>query len=178
MPNLRTRQNRYEAYQELLRSQDEERRAARRANEIRDVALGSSLSADQLRQVQSQLPGHAAEISVFMAEEKVFVFLMTSNGLEYVVTELASSSAERTIRQLQLALTNPYTDFYVEPAVSLYRQLFEPLVPRLSEKITELVYSPDGLFSRIPLGVLRDGDHFLAEKYAIRRFPQARSPLR
>ncbi len=71
---------------------------------------------------------------------------------------------------LQTTLTNPYFDFYREPAKRLADTLIAPLIDHLGPQVKQLLYSPDDLFSGIPLGVLPAGD----QRFAIVRIPSLR----
>ena len=168
------RENRYKTYQALRAKQEEERRAARTANEMREVAVGSVLTTEKLSRIQSELPRNKAVISLFYTADTVGAFLLTTSGLEYVGLNRDASLIYRAIRQLQIALSNPYTNLYREPAEILYREMFASIEARLGDEITELIYSPDGIFNRIPLGALHDGKRFLIEKYSVQRLPSLR----
>ena len=80
----------------------------------------------------------------------------------------------RAAQQLRVALTNPYNDFYREPAQKLFRKGLAPVIKELPAATRIIVYSPDGILSRIPLEVLMDGERFLGERYAVYRVPSLR----
>ncbi len=50
----------------------------------------------------------------------------------------------------------------------LYQWLIKPIVKELKDNnISTLVYIPDGVLRKIPLGILSDGQHYLIEQYAV-----------
>ncbi len=73
----------------------------------------------------------------------------------------------RTIRDFRSALNNPAEDV-TAPAQQLYDWLIKPLEDDLkASQPKTLIYAPDAQLRYIPLAALKDGDHWLIDRYAI-----------
>jgi CHAT domain-containing protein len=161
-------------YARLLDQQTTERQAMKISLQIRNVATSESMSSEQLKKIQQGINKDSAVLSFYINNEKLFIFLLTNSSLQLIPTEFETARGRRLIQRLQTTLTNPYFDFYKAPAEELYTQLFKPIEKHLNKKIKHLIYSPDNIFSSIPLGVLSSGKEFLNNKYSILRVPSLR----
>jgi CHAT domain-containing protein len=82
--------------------------------------------------------------------------IVTTDELERVVTEFSKGLVVRSKRE------------YYEPSQKLYQWLVAPIVSELEQnKITNLVFVPDGVLRNIPMAALYDGQQFLIEKYSV-----------
>ena len=165
----------WEQYDRLLQRQSKERQETRIALQIRNVAVSEPLTEEKIRSVQQQLDPTSAIFSLYLNFDRLSAFVLTREGLSHWTTDLSYEDARRTVEELQTTLTNPYFDFYREPAQRLANALIDPLIEHLNPEIEQLIYSPDDLFSGIPLGVLPVGEQRLAQRFVIARVPSLRA---
>ena len=158
----------------LAKRQEDERRTLQARLQLRDITGTRSLSKEQVEELRHQLPPDVAVLSFFVRASQVSAFLITQQSIRYLPLSLNAAELYRTAQQLRVALTNPYNDFYREPAQKLFRKGLAPVIKELAASTRIIVYSPDGILSRIPLEVLMDGERFLGERYAVYRVPSLR----
>lgn len=151
----------------LLKKQNEERRKLQADLNLQDITVTRSLSKEQVEDIKRRLSPDVAVLSFFMRAERASVFLVTQNGIQHISLSLGAREYRRALQQLRVALTNPHNDFYLEPARLLFSKLLAPALTALPKTVKILVYSPDGILSRIPLAALMDGDRFVGERYAV-----------
>jgi CHAT domain-containing protein len=150
----------------LVKNQDEERRHLQSELNLKDITATRSVSKEEVQDLQRRLPSDMAALSFFVRSDKTAVFVLTSQGVRHIPLELDATELRRTVETLRLALTNPDNDFYREPAKALFTKLLAPALKALPTSVKIVLYSPDGIISRIPLTVLMDGDRFAGERYA------------
>lgn len=158
----------------LMQKQNDERRKLQASLQLKEMIVTRSLSKEHVEEIKQRLPSDVAVLSFFIRHERASLFLVTQQGVQYFPLPVDTSEYQRTIRQLRVALTNPHNDFYREPAQWLFKKIVEPVVRALPKTVKILVYSPDGLLSRIPLEVFMEGEKFLADRYAVYRIPSLR----
>lgn len=158
----------------LAKMQENERRTLQTRLQLRDITVTRSLSKEQVEDIRHQLPPDVAVLSFFVQTSQVSAFLITQQGIRYVPLSLDAAEMYRAAQLLRVTLTNPYNDFYREPAQKLFRKGLAPVIEKLPAETRIIVYSPDGILSRIPLEVLMDGERFLGERYAVYRVPSLR----
>ncbi len=159
---------------ELYKNQLVERRKLQVALQLKEITVTRGISKEHLETIQRQLSSDMAVLSFFVAAERASVFLITRDGLRHIPLPFDAWEYRRAIQPLRVALTNPYNDFYREPAQWLFDKLLSPVVKALPKTVKILLYSPDGILSRIPIGALMDGKRFVAERYAVYRIPSLR----
>jgi CHAT domain-containing protein len=138
------------------------------------VAVSTVLTPDQLHEIQALLPERVAIISTYVNRSGVSAWVMTKSNLVHVPAKIGWGDYRRAVKELRLALTDPFQDYYREPARRLYDEFFAPIATALGPEITVIVHSPDELFARIPLTALHDGEQFLVQRYAVHRIPSLR----
>ena len=158
----------------LARKQADERRRLQADLQLKETIVTRGISKVELIGLSRGLPADAAVLSFFVREQQVSLFLATRQGIRHLPLSADVKAHRRAVKQLRVALTNPYTDFYREPAQALYRTLLAPAIDALPATTKILVVSPDDLLSRIPLEVLMDGERFLGERFAVYRVPSLR----
>jgi len=158
----------------LTQKHEEERRQLQTSLQLKEMIVTPSLSKEHVAQLARQLPPDVAVLSFFVREKQVSLFLVTQRGIQYLPLAVDTAEYGRAVHQLRVALTNPSNDFYREPARWLFKRLLQPAVGILPPTVKILVYSPDGLLSRIPLEALMDGERFLGARYAVYRIPSLR----
>jgi len=157
----------------LLKRQRDERRKLQTRLQLKEMTVTQGLSKQQIEEIQSQLTSDVAVLSYFVSGNEVSAFLMTRGRIQHIPLRLTAAEMYRTAQQLRLALTNANTDYYLEPARALFRQILAPVIKRIPAS-NIVIYSPDGILSRIPLSVLMDGNSFIGERYAFHRVPSLR----
>lgn len=159
---------------ELVRKHRQEAQQLQSELKLKNVTVARRLSADKLRAIQSSLPANVAVVSFFVQHKGSSVFLVTRNGIRHVPVNLTGCECMKAAQQLRLALSNPNTDFYREPAQFLYKTLLGSALKTLPSSVNTIVYSPDGPLARVPLAALMDGERFIGEQYAIYAVPSLR----
>ena len=158
----------------LMQKQEDERRQLQTTLQLKEMVVTRSLSKEHVNALARQLPADVAVLSFFVRDRQVSLFLVTRRGVQYLPLLVDTAEYNRAVEQLRIALTNPHNDFYREPAQWLFNHVLKPGVGVLPQTVKILVYSPDGLLSRIPLEALMDGERFLGERYAVYRIPSLR----
>jgi len=158
----------------LIQKQEDERRKLQANLQLKEMTATRSLSKEHVEEIRRQLPSDVAVVSFFVRKDRASVFLVTQRAIQHFPLAVDIGEYLRAIDQLRVALTNPHNDFYREPARWLFKKSLEPALRSLPSTVKILVYSPDGLLSRIPLEVLMDGEQFLGNRYAVYRVPSLR----
>lgn len=171
MPGIRPDFNK--KFAALLARQEQEQRELQRSLRLREFMSRSAFSAAQLETLQKQVPRNTAVISLFV-NNTASVFLITSDGVQFFRGQRPASEIRREVERLRVALSNPYTDLYREPAQALYKNILADALAAVSPRVNTLVFSADDVFASVPLGVFHDGRQFLAERYALYRAPSLR----
>ncbi len=141
---------------------------------LKNVTAARSLSREKLRAIQNSLPPNLAVLSFFIQQNKSAVFVISRSGIQHIPVNLTGCDCIKSAQQLLVALANPNTDFYREPAQYLYKMLLGSALRSLTPAVDTILYSPDGPLARVPLAALMDGDRFVGEKYAVYQVPSLR----
>ncbi len=158
----------------LWQKQDGERRTLQTSLQLKEMTVTRSLSKEHVEEIRRRLPSDVAVLSFFIREGRASLFVISQRGVQYVPLTGDTPEYHRAVQQLRVALTNPHNDFYREPAQWLFKNILAPGIKALPKTVRILVYSPDGLLSRIPLGALMDGEKFFGDRYAVYRIPSLR----
>ncbi|MGR9072332.1 MAG: CHAT domain-containing protein [Gammaproteobacteria bacterium] len=161
----------WEKMNALTEEQNRELQDLSLAMQAREFARAHSLESSRIKEIQRKLDKSSAFISFYASDKSLSVFLVTRDNLHYFPELLEAGEYQRELEKLRTALINPFIDFYREPAARLGQSVIEPIVKKLKSDVTLLIYSPDGLFSRVPLGVLPIGNQYLAEKFTVAAVP-------
>ncbi len=167
-------ENRSREYVGLAAKHDQERRQLQVTLQLTEMVAIGSLSPSHIDELARDLPSDTAVLSFFFNHGHVSAFVVTQTGVRHLPLLVDAEECRRTIQQLRVTLTNPHNDLYREPAQWLFQRLVGPAIQAIPKTVKTLIYSPDGILSRIPLEVLMDGEHFLAESYGIYRVPSLR----
>ena len=163
-----------ESVSELLKRQRDELRTMKAELQLKDITVTESLSEEQVNAIRDQLTPDIAVLSFYIRSGRVSVLLIMPEGTAQVPLLMSPGELRRTAQQLRLALTNPYNDFYREPAQLLFKEALAPALSKLPETTRIILYSADGILSRVPLSVLMDGEKFLGESYSFFNVPSLR----
>ena len=161
----------WQAEKELTDRQNDTTRKLLDQLQMRDLAVGESLSPERLKILQRKLRGNEAALSMFTGGNELRYFIMTAEKIDYFATGVTFDQYHRELLELRVALINPSMDFHLEPAKLLGDLILQPVLTRLPKKIDHLIYSPDGEFANLPLGVLMPKGRFLTRDYTIVRVP-------
>ncbi len=157
----------------LFEKQEQERRKLQLSLQLRDVTVSTAFATGQLEKLSKQLPSNMAIVSLFV-QDTTSVFLVTRGKVRFFPGKRRLKEYIRAVQELRLALSNPYTDFYRDPAQFLYTQVLAEAVHALPREVNTLVFSADDVFSWVPFAVLHDGRRFLGERFAVYRVPSLR----
>lgn len=159
---------------ELVRKHGQEAQKLQSELGLKSATVARSLSAERLQALQRELPANVALLSFFVQHRQSSLFLMTRGGIQHIPVIRTGSECMKAAQQLRVALSNPHTDFYREPAQYLYQKLLGSALKNLPAGINTIVYSPDGPLARVPLSALMDGEQFVGEKFAVYQVPSFR----
>jgi len=162
------------AIDDLIKRHRQEAQRLQSQLRLKNVTVARSLSAERLRVIQNSLPANVAVISFFVQYKGSAVFVVTRDGVRHIPVNLTGCECMKSAQQLRLALSNPNTDFYREPAQYLHKMLLGSALKTLPPAVNTIIYSPDGPLARVPLAALMDGEHFIGEKYAVHTIPSLR----
>jgi CHAT domain-containing protein len=158
----------------LVRRHREEAQELQSQLGLQSATAARSLSSEKLQEIQSELPVNVAVLSFFVQRRQSSVFVITRAGIQHIPVNLTGCECMKAAQQLRVALSNPVTDFYREPAQYLYQSLLGSVLKNLPPSVNVIVYSPDGPLARVPLAALMDGEHFVGERFAVYQVPSLR----
>ncbi|MFW6359489.1 MAG: CHAT domain-containing protein, partial [Chroococcales cyanobacterium] len=105
---------------------------------------------------------------IILSDRLEVVLSLPQQPLRHYSTFIPQEELEKTVEELQIALTVRNRRLFAPPAQQVYDWLIRPLEADLAESNVEtLVFIPDGVLRNIPMAVLSDGEKFLIEKYRI-----------
>jgi CHAT domain-containing protein len=102
---------------------------------------------------------------------------MTRRGPFFKEIKVSEEELNTLVQQLRDAIKNKQ-DGYLSPAQKLYDYMLKPVADILDSVLgtssnAVLMMAPDGALSLVPISVLHDGKHFVAEKWNIALFNDA-----
>ena len=145
------------------------------------VSLQSVEVAD-LPSVQQSLPAGTQILQFFTMAEEVIAFVVNRNSIQVVRHLIPISRANFLIARLRTQLerfenhirTNKGHLRSADTTItlsSLFRELFAPLIPALTER--HLIIVPDGPLYLLPFHALLDGESYLGDRYEISYAPSS-----
>jgi CHAT domain-containing protein len=139
-----------------------------RQAELQDF-LGDRCSGAQGREVGAvNIESSVAILYVAVLRDRVEMILRAGGEYEHHAVRIAQAELDREVLTFRGDLLKSSDDAYRTGAVRLYQMLIQPLAPTLvHNRIRNLVVVPDGSLRLIPFAALYDGEHFLAEQYAV-----------
>ncbi|HYE52278.1 MAG TPA: CHAT domain-containing protein [Azospirillaceae bacterium] len=140
-----------------------------KAVELEDYFQDSCVAALQSRTagVDRLAPGTAALYPILL-EDRTELVVSVGDRLHQVVVPVGAAALTAEVRRMRLGLERLTTHQYLTPARRLYDWLLRPVEPLLAANgVTTLVVVPDGPLRTVPLSALHDGEHFVAERYAV-----------
>ncbi|MCP4700117.1 MAG: CHAT domain-containing protein [Gammaproteobacteria bacterium] len=154
-------------------AQQDLREALKVLEQLKASALQDYFQESCIREMRRPLKPEAQTAVIYpvFLPDRAVMLVHLSDGITPVTVQVKPQLVSVAVRQLRdaLACTSRQSacisaDDYQLPAMQLYRWLFAPL-ENLLHGIHTVVFVPDGPLYQIPMGVLHDGKHFLAEKY-------------
>jgi CHAT domain-containing protein/Tfp pilus assembly protein PilF len=139
-----------------------------RQAELQDF-LGDRCSVAQGREVRAlDLESSVAILYVAVLRDRVEMILRSGGEYEHYTVRIAQAELDREVLAFRGDLLKSSNDAYRTEAVRLYQMLIQPLASTLvRNRIRNLVVVPDGSLRLIPFAAFYDGEHFLAEQYAV-----------
>jgi CHAT domain-containing protein len=159
----------------ILTRQREDAKKLLSETNLRGTTAVPNFTKEQFDNLRRSLSPDTAILSFFLGHEKSAVFVVTAHGITHVSLAKPAKEYRRAIEELRVALTNPYNDFYREPAQFLYREILAPAVRVLPSNVKVIVYSPDGPLWSIPLASLMNGESFVSDRFAFYEVRSLRS---
>ena len=171
MDRSKTTQDTVQAKQYLVEARNtiETFKAAELQDYFQDdcVQVAQSLSAT-LEQASPQ----TAIIYPILLSNRLETLVNFPSGLKPYTVMVGEKEITERARQFRQTLQDPRTDRYLSHAQTLYDWLIRPLEPDLrKERITTLVFVPDGALRSIPLAALHDGKEHLIQHFALATTP-------
>jgi CHAT domain-containing protein len=115
---------------------------------------------------------HSAVIYLIPLPDRTEMLLGLASGLKLYTVPVRSSELTAVVRDFRHNLETRTTYGYLEQAQQLYNWFIRPMRGYLEEnKITTLVFVPDGALRTIPFAALHDGQRFLIEDLAVAVVP-------
>ncbi|NGZ06328.1 MAG: CHAT domain-containing protein [Magnetococcales bacterium] len=100
--------------------------------------------------------------------DRLEILLTLPTGMKQIVVPVSSAALEEEVHEFRSQLEEMDGTEYLPHAQTLYRWLVAPVYESLEKAgIETIVVVPDGALRTIPLAALHDGQHFLAEKFAV-----------
>jgi CHAT domain-containing protein len=141
--------------------------------ELQDFFEDECVTAMQNKSARvARTPHHTAVIYPITLPDRLAILLTLPDGMKQITVPAGSELLNETVRRFRKQLQiRPNNRFFYD-AWQLYDWLIRPAESELtSREVDTLVIAPDGVLRLIPFSTLHDGDHFLAEKYAIATVP-------
>lgn len=120
------------------------------------------------------IPENTAALYPILLPERLLLLVRFHDALRAVDVPVTYQTIKETIRQLEQELFSPMSGqgLKVTSNQKLHQWLLQPLEAELqARRIDTLVYIPDGPLRRVPLSLLSDGQHYVAEQYKVVTLP-------
>jgi CHAT domain-containing protein/Tfp pilus assembly protein PilF len=130
----------------------------------------AALNLEAVGALQADLRALGREVALvhYLVGEMRLSIILTTAGFQLGRDALVSAKTlNRLVHELRMAIDQRLDDTELL-AQTLYRHLVEPIAPLLDEAgIRTLMLVPYGTLRYLPFAALHDGEHHLAERYAI-----------
>ncbi len=114
----------------------------------------------------------AAVVYPIALPDRLELLVRLPAGLKRYTLPVGAAAIEAEARQLRRLLQDRSSAGYRPVARQLYDWLVRPYADRLAaDKVETLVFVPSGALRSIPMSALHDGQHFLAERFAVATAP-------
>jgi CHAT domain-containing protein len=131
--------------------------------------LGDRCSVEAIKQrADAPLEAGVAILYTLVLEDRLEVVVRSNAGVAHHAVPIAGPQLEEQVKQFRRELADTSSSRYLESAQRFYRWFVGPFEEDLSKwGVHELVVVPDGTLRLIPFAALHDGNHFVAERYAV-----------
>lgn len=148
----------------LVRSTIEELKIA----EIQDYFDNECVVNSEQPAPLDELSANAAVIYPIIFDDRLEVLTSRGPNIRRHTAAVDRQTLTRTVREFRLNLERRPTHRYREPGRKLYDWLVGPVVEELrAQKVSTLIFVPDGPLRSIPPAALYDGSRFLVEDFAV-----------
>ena len=128
-----------------------------RTEELRDYFGDACLGSGMLEAVQGNSPPGTAVLYAVFFQDRMELLVSLPDGMKRFKVDRSPGEIAREVRILRLTVENRFQS-WERPAKNLYDWIIRPLEKELTrQKISRLVFVPDGPLRNIPLSVLHDG---------------------
>src|SRR5712672_1180132 len=136
-----------------------------------------------LTKLQAVLPAGAVLVEYYSAGDRMVAAVISGKGIEIVPVSVVSRITNLLhLLRFQFAkfrMGAAYTDKFAQPLLratlahleGLYRELIEPIRPRLTGK--HVIFVPHGPLHFLPFHALRNGEEYLCDAYTVSYAPSA-----
>jgi len=136
-----------------------------------------------LTRLQAVLPASAVLVEYYSAGDRMVAAIISREGIEIVPISVVSRITNLLhLLRFQFAkfrMGAAYTDKFAQPLLratlahleGLYRELIEPIRPRLTGK--HVIFVPHGPLHFLPFHALRNGEEYLCDAYTVSYAPSA-----
>jgi CHAT domain-containing protein len=140
-----------------------------KAQELRDYFEDECVDAyrGRIERVEDVAAGTAVLYPILFPD-RLELLVSSAHGMTQFRVEVGEAELRATVGRLRELLVQRTTRRYLVPSWQLYDWLIRPLEPLLEQdRVTTLVFVPDGPLRTIPIAALHDRERFLIERYAI-----------
>ena len=114
----------------------------------------------------------AAVVYPIALRDRLELLVRLPSGLERFTVPVAAEEIEAEARAFRLLVQDRTSSAYRPVARKLYDWLVRPYAAQLAAtEVQTLVFVPDGALGTIPMAALHDGEHYLAERFALATAP-------
>jgi CHAT domain-containing protein len=135
--------------------------------------LSEMFVVDSVEKLQRRQRVGDLTLSFFLADEAVYVFVVSQDEFTVVKLDATATSLFRLSARLLASLRKPSSPLWRDLAVEVYRGLFADIEPHLQMAKTVTII-PDGFLANVPFSVLiDDGGRLLTDRMSISFLPSA-----
>lgn len=137
--------------------------------EISDYFQDPCVAAAQARAKDvDALLQNAAVIYFIPLQDRTEILLGLQNGLQRFSSPVGAQELTAKIRRMRFHLERPNSQSFLPYSRQIYDWLLQPIQPTLdAQKVSTLIFVPDGALRTAPMAALHDGTQFLIEKYSL-----------
>jgi CHAT domain-containing protein len=119
-----------------------------------------------------RLAPYTAAVYPILFSDRVELLLSMSDGIRRFTVGVDREALTREVRAFRRMLEKRTTREYLPHARRLHDWLIRPLIPELERnRVSTLVFVPDGPLRTIPMASLHDGEDFLVKRFALASTP-------
>jgi len=139
--------------------------------ELRDYYRDECVAAIESRAVDLDRVSREARAAVvypILLPDRLELLVSLPSGLRRYTVPVSIEELADTVETYRVALLQRADRRYLAPSETLYDWLVRPYAEQLEkERVTTLVFVPDGPLRRVPMAALHDGETPLVQRYAL-----------